>query len=161
MASERLQRQIERLLDEADLAITSEDWLTVASRARSVLRIDPENSDALSYLAITERDIGAPDRDSSTESPTSQALPPTSSTTDQPSSFANSRYEVKRFLGEGGKLHYLDVHGSTYQTFKEVLDALDNAKMKIVRKQLSAGTDNKDVGGDTYEGPITLNQEVG
>ena len=62
MASERLQRQIERLLDEADHAITSEDWLTVASRARSVLRIDPENSDALSYLAISERDIGAPDR---------------------------------------------------------------------------------------------------
>ena len=52
MASDRLQRQIERLLDEADLAITQEAWSTVASRARAVLRIDPENSDALSYLAV-------------------------------------------------------------------------------------------------------------
>ena len=40
MASDRLQRQIERLLDEADEAIAKEDWPTVASRARAILRID-------------------------------------------------------------------------------------------------------------------------
>ncbi len=96
MASERLQRQIERLLDEADEAIAKEDWPTVASRARAILRIDPGNSDALSYLAVAERDsdpVGAP-------SPQASQLTPVN---DQPTSFANGRYEVRRFLGEGGK----------------------------------------------------------
>ncbi len=48
MASERQPRQIDRLLDQAEYAITNEDWPTVASRARAVLRMDPENSDGLS-----------------------------------------------------------------------------------------------------------------
>jgi len=80
MASERLQRQIERLLDEADQAITNEDWSMVASRARAVLRIDPENSDALSYLAIAERDQGlspvtpAPTDTASAEPPSSTVV---------------------------------------------------------------------------------------
>ncbi len=51
MASNRVQRQIDRLLDEAEEAITGQEWDTGGDRARSVLRLDPENSDALSYLA--------------------------------------------------------------------------------------------------------------
>jgi len=39
MASERTQRQIDRLLDEAEEAITEEDWSTVGSRARAVLAL--------------------------------------------------------------------------------------------------------------------------
>ena len=58
MASERIQRRIDSLLDEADLAIASEDWPTVASRARSVLAIDPANADAIAYLAAAERASG-------------------------------------------------------------------------------------------------------
>ena len=50
MASERIQRQIDSLLDEADQAVANEDWPTVASRARAVLRMDPENNDGLSSL---------------------------------------------------------------------------------------------------------------
>ena len=99
MASDRLQRQIERLLDEADQAITQEDWPTVASRARAVLRIDPDNSDAISYLAVAERDTT--NSQSSQEPPASS--PVSSVVSDQPASFANDRYQVKRFLGEGGK----------------------------------------------------------
>ena len=57
MASERIQRQIDRLLDEAEEAITSQDWTTVGDRARSVLRLDPGNQDALFYLAAAERDL--------------------------------------------------------------------------------------------------------
>ena len=30
-------------------------------------------------------------------------MPPVTSTTPQPTSFANDRYQVKKFLGEGGK----------------------------------------------------------
>lgn len=61
MASERLQRQIERLLDEADQAIASEDWPTVLSRARSVLAIDPENVDGSAYRSTAERALGRSD----------------------------------------------------------------------------------------------------
>ncbi len=95
MASERTQRQIDRLLDQAEEAITSEDWNTVASRARAVLALDPENSDGLNYLAAADRAFT-----------TSGLIPqgrPEPSRTEQPTSFANGRYEVKRFLGEGGK----------------------------------------------------------
>ena len=46
MASERVQRQIDRLLDEIELASESEDWETVRHRARRVLAFDPENADA-------------------------------------------------------------------------------------------------------------------
>ena len=57
MPSERIQRQIDRLLDEADEAIASQDWTTVSDCARSTLRLDPENQDAMSYLAAAERNL--------------------------------------------------------------------------------------------------------
>ena len=44
MASNRLQRQIERLLDEAEQALTDRDWDVVRLRARDVLAFDPENT---------------------------------------------------------------------------------------------------------------------
>ena len=69
MASDRVQRQIDSLLDEAEAAIKELDWRVVHDRAEAVLAIDPENPDGLTYLATA----------------------------------ANGRYEVKRFLGEGGK----------------------------------------------------------
>jgi len=46
MASERIQRQIDRFLDEAEEAVTQGDWDAVADRAGKVLALDPENSDA-------------------------------------------------------------------------------------------------------------------
>jgi len=112
MASDRLQRQIERLLDEADQAITKEDWSTVASRARAVLRIDPENSDALSYLAVAERDSGISGAASSPQVLPVQASQ-SSPTIGQPTSFANGRYQVKKFLGEGGKKKVYLAHDTT------------------------------------------------
>ena len=100
MASDRLQRQIERLLDEADQAITGEDWSTVSSRARSVLAIDPENTEGLAYLATADRALGA----SAPQPPTQSTLsPPMAAPTPEPTSIANGRYQVKRFLGEGAK----------------------------------------------------------
>ena len=67
MASERTQRQIDRLLDEAEEAITGEDWSTVSSRARSVLALNPENPDAINYLAAAVRALSG-----SVPQPTSQ-----------------------------------------------------------------------------------------
>ena len=103
MASERLQRQIERLLDEADQAITNEDWPTVGSRARSVLAIDPENAEGIAYLAAAERALGATLPPPTTPPSSSPPAPAPATTPEQPASFANGRYQVKRFLGEGGK----------------------------------------------------------
>ena len=57
MPSERIQRQIDLLLDQAEEAIASQDWTTVGDCARSALRLDPENQDALGYLAAAERDL--------------------------------------------------------------------------------------------------------
>ncbi len=57
MVSVRIQRQIDRLLDEVEEAITSHNWTTVGECARSVLRLDSGNQDVLSYLAAAERDL--------------------------------------------------------------------------------------------------------
>ena len=101
MASERIQRRIDRLLDQIEEAMDQLDWHSVRTFAQAVLRLDPENNDALGYLAAAERDPGV-----SEQSSTIQAIasaPPSSSPFNEPTSFANGRYEVKRFLGEGGK----------------------------------------------------------
>ncbi len=55
MASERLQRQIDVLLDEAEAAIKQLDWRVVHDRSQAVLAMDPENSDGLAFLATAER----------------------------------------------------------------------------------------------------------
>ena len=105
MATERIQRQIDRLLDEAEEALAKEDWAAVASCARRVLAYDPKNPDALAHLAASER----------AQSPQEQpAAPPASKAgPDAPTSFADGRYQVKEFLGEGGKkLVYLTHDGN-------------------------------------------------
>ena len=53
---EDLEAELDRFLDEAEEAAAVSDWATVGDRARDVLRLDPENRDALSYLAASERD---------------------------------------------------------------------------------------------------------
>ena len=103
MASDRLQRQIERLLDEAEEAISKFDWDALLQRAQAVLAMDPENRDALAFLATAERAIGAAAALPSSQPSTSIPNTAPAATTDQPTSFANGRYQVKRFLGEGGK----------------------------------------------------------
>jgi eukaryotic-like serine/threonine-protein kinase len=100
MLSERAQRQVDRLLDEADEAIKQHDWTKVLTCAREVLHLDPENVDAHTFLAAAERAMaGTP---AAAESLTSRA-PERSNKAVQPASFCAGRYEVKHFLGEGGK----------------------------------------------------------
>ena len=103
MASDRFQRQIERLLDEAESAVFQFDWEKVRQCAQSVLAIDPDNSDGLTFLTNAERALGG--ATPSASEPTSPAPAVSTPTTSpaQPTSFANSRYQVKQFLGEGGK----------------------------------------------------------
>ena len=99
MASERVQRRIDILLDEADQAIAQSDWSVVRDRAQNALALDPDNGDAATFLAAADRALASSGQPpASTSTPTSKEP-----TADQPTSFANGRYQVKRFLGEGGK----------------------------------------------------------
>ncbi len=105
MPSERVQRQIDRLLDQAEAAIELADWNTVVQRSRGVLRLDPENQDAMSYLEAAQRDSDSGiSEQPAAPSASGDPIPSTSEpVNEQPSSFADGRYVVQRFLGEGGK----------------------------------------------------------
>ena len=71
MASERFQRRIERLLDEADEALAKYDWEAVRQAAVVVLAIDPDNSDGLTFLATVERALAHTSDSSGTSGPAS------------------------------------------------------------------------------------------
>ncbi len=103
MPSERVQRQIDALLDEAEGAIKQSDWAKVQERASQVLTLDPENADGLFYLSASARGLATAPADSPVDPPAPEASVQTPSSTPQPATFAGGRYEVKRFLGEGGK----------------------------------------------------------
>mgnify|MGYP001353383815 CR=1 FL=1 len=59
MASDRIQRRIDSLLDEADQAISQSDWAAVRDRAQNVLALDPDNSDANAFIAAADRAQGS------------------------------------------------------------------------------------------------------
>ena len=109
MASERAHRRIERLLDQIDEASEQRDWETVGELSEDVLALDPDNADGKAFLAATERrraDSETAHLSQATVSPHR----PQASTVEAPSaparqhaSFADGRYQVKDFLGEGGK----------------------------------------------------------
>lgn len=99
MTSERVQRQIDRFLDEAEEAMGVSDWARVRDRSENALRLDPENADAMAFLAAADRDGGI--GEAQAQPAPAQAPPPVPAP--QPTSFVNGRYEVRRFPGEGGK----------------------------------------------------------
>ena len=100
MASDRIQRRIERLLDQIEQAMDSLEWATVRDRAQAALALDANNSDALTFLVAADQVLGA----SSTQPPSLRLTPQTPvAAPDDSTSFANGRYQVKRFLGDGGK----------------------------------------------------------
>ena len=143
MASERLQRQIERLLDEAEEAISRFDWDALLQRAQAVLAMDPENRDALAFLATAQRALATSGPASARPAPTSPqaASAPAAS---QPTSFASGRYQVKRFLGEGGKKKVYLAHDTTLD--RDVAFALiktegldDTSRTRIQREAQAMG----------------------
>ncbi len=99
MTSQWLDQQIKKLLDEAGEAISHDDWETVRQRAQAILRLDPKNNDGQALLAAAGRDPAAAE----SSLPQIETLSPPAIVSSQPISFANGRYQVKRFLGEGGK----------------------------------------------------------
>ena len=125
MASNRRRLRIDRFLDEAEQAVARYDWEAVREAAQAVLAFDPDNSDALDLLTWAQRAISG-----SAPPPTGQptiSIPTTTPTaiTDQPTSFANSRYQVQRFLGEGGKRKVYLAHDSILDRDAEVMALID------------------------------------
>jgi hypothetical protein len=109
MPTERLQRQIDRLLDRAEEAAEQEDWATMLSRAEAVLDLDPTNEDAAGYAAVARRSL-AGSGPAETVPPAPIAAETASPTPAEPDSFAGGRYVVQRFLGEGGKKRVYEAH---------------------------------------------------
>ena len=55
MATEWTQRQITRLLDEAEAAISQLDWEAALQRAQAILAFDPESEDGTALLDAAQR----------------------------------------------------------------------------------------------------------
>ena len=77
MVSERVQRRIERLLDQAEEAADSSNWQQVGDLAQNVLTFEPDNADALAFLDAANRGLG--------ETPDSSSLPAIETTATIPS----------------------------------------------------------------------------
>ncbi|MCH8297792.1 MAG: protein kinase [Chloroflexi bacterium] len=144
MASERLQRQIDRLLDEAEKLIAQRDWASVQERARDVLAIDTDNQEGQAFLAAADRALGGPVSPSTAQPPDTSAAAGPATPSDQPSSFAGGRYQVQRFLGEGGKKKVYLAQDTTLD--REVAFALikaegldDTSRTRIQREAQAMG----------------------
>ena len=77
MVSERIQRRIDSLLDEADTALVEGDWSTVDDRSQKVLHLDPGNVDALTFSAAAERALGNSTAEPAAPSPSIPSTPDT------------------------------------------------------------------------------------
>ena len=97
MPSERVQRRIDKLLDEAETAADANDWSLVDERARMVLALDAASDDARAFQAMAEQAGAAAAADSSA-APSEDA--PVSAL---PGAFVSGRYQVQEFLGEGAR----------------------------------------------------------
>ena len=95
MPSERVQRRIDSLLDDAEQAIAGNDWEVVLERVRSVRALEPDNADAVFYRDVAARasngivtgEVGIPAED---------VAVPAISDAEMPTSFADGRYEISK-----------------------------------------------------------------
>ena len=102
MPSERVQRRIDDLLDQTEEAVKATEWLRVQELTTAVLDADPENEDALTFRGMAESILNElTPAVAATTSTTAEPL--TTEPASTPDAFAGGRYQVSKFLGEGGK----------------------------------------------------------
>jgi hypothetical protein len=142
MTSDRIQRQIDRLLDEADASFAARDWEGLRSRALDVLKLDTANLDARTFLDAAEHGLAEASTVAAATPLPAQVSPETRPP--QPTSFADGRYEVKRFLGEGGKKKVYLAHDT--QLDRDVAFALiktegldEAARQRVTREAQAMG----------------------
>ena len=57
MVSERIQRRIDTLLDEADASFGARDWVRLRELASDVLKLDPENEDGRTFATAASEGL--------------------------------------------------------------------------------------------------------
>ena len=142
MRSDRIQRRIDALLDQADQALADHQWEVARDSARAALGMDPANADALAYLAAAESALvggpGSPLAAAPTSGPPGKGTP----APDLPEALADGRYVVKRFLGEGGKKRVYLAHDTLLDrdvAFALIkTDGLDAEGLLRVRREAQA-----------------------
>ena len=55
MPSERIQRRIDRLLDQVEEAADARDWERTRTLAQDILDLDSENPDAMTFVDVANR----------------------------------------------------------------------------------------------------------
>ena len=142
MVSERIQHRIEALLDEVDAAAAESSWPEVIEKANAVLGFDPENEEAVSYLAAAERAQASFVTSAPIPAPERSATEPAEPAPSHPSSFVAGRYRVERFLGEGGRKRVFLAHDTTLDrdiAFAQIrTEGLDDlARERVMREAQS------------------------
>jgi hypothetical protein len=99
MPSERVQRRVDDLLDQAERAVSDRDWATVQEIAEAVLIADSQNGDALVFIAMAQSALGL----NTSVKPVARESSAELVDAVKPESFVDGRYEVRGLLGEGGK----------------------------------------------------------
>lgn len=100
MPGERVQRQIDCLLDKAEAAVSSLDWEAVRETVSAVLAIDGQNEDARAFLSMAEAAGGR--GVTLATAALAEREPAATPTVSQPAtrtSFSPGRHEVRRYRG--------------------------------------------------------------
>ena len=84
MPSERIQRRIDRLLDQMEAAADALDWQQVRDAAEGILAFEPDDETAQGFLKAASRQLGT--------APAPSLNKPREP--DLPASFVNGRYQV-------------------------------------------------------------------
>jgi hypothetical protein len=144
MPSERVQRQIDRLLDDAEGASEQRDWALMLNRAEAVLAIDSANSDALAFAAIAKKSLEGSGGESDGDARPDEQREVAVEARELPDSFVDGRYQVTAFLGEGGRKQVYLAHDTrlnrdvAFAVIKtEGLDA--NGRQRIQREAEAMG----------------------
>jgi hypothetical protein len=152
MPSERLQRRIDDLLDQTEEAVKATEWSRTQELTAGILEVDPDNEDALSFRRMAEasqRESGSAAPSSTpgaaaatTSTPAKPSSTETASTPDAPDAFAGGRYQVSKFLGEGGKKRVFLAHDTLLDrdiAFALIkTDGLDDASRSRITREAEA-----------------------
>ena len=144
MVSERLQQQIDRLLDEIGEAVARRDWETVGVLSKDRLALDPDHADGKASVAAAEwrrADSDTAHPSQAMASPHRHQAPAT--TEAHPTPFSNGRYQVMEFLGEGGRKRVYKAHDSVLDRDVALavikVEGLDPSRVRITREAQAMG----------------------